>query len=62
MNSQSSEKPATGLDAHMHFRIPSDLLPRLHAVARSRGLCAAAFARSVLMEAVDRASWSTKAA
>jgi hypothetical protein len=61
MNSQSPKKPATGLDADLHFRIPSDLLPRLHMVARSRGLCAAAFARSVLMEAVDRASWSKAA-
>jgi len=58
MHSQSSEKPATGLDANLHFRIPSDLLPRLHMVARARGLCAASFARAAIMEAVDRASWS----
>lgn len=51
----AAEKSATGLDANLHIRAPSDLLPRLHAVARSRGLCAAAFARMAVMEAVAAA-------
>lgn len=49
------DKPANGYDAALHFRTPSDLLPRLHAVARSRGLTAAAFARMAVMEAVAAA-------
>lgn len=50
-----TQKPTTGFDAHLHCRIPADLLPRLHAVARSRGLCAAAFARAAVMQAVTAA-------
>lgn len=53
--SDTHENTANGLVGHLHCRIPSDLLPRLHAVARSRGLTAAAFARSVVMEAVAAA-------
>jgi hypothetical protein len=51
----ADERPANGYDAALHFRTPSDLLPRLHAVARSRGLTAAAFARMAVMEAVAAA-------
>ena len=49
------DKPATGYDAHLHIRAAADLLPRLHAVARSRGLTAASFARMAVMEAVAAA-------
>jgi len=51
----TDEQPANGYSAALHFRTPSDLLPRLHAVARSRGLTAAAFARMAVMEAVAAA-------
>lgn len=51
----TNERPATGYDATLNFRVSADLLPRLHAVARSRGLCAASFARTVIMEAVAAA-------
>lgn len=53
----ADDRPATGLDANLHVRAPSDLLPRLHAVARSRGLTAAAFARMAVMEAVAAAEY-----
>lgn len=49
------DKPAVGYDAHLHIRAASDLLPRLHAVARRRGLTAAAFARMAVMDAVAAA-------
>jgi hypothetical protein len=48
----ADERPAAGYDANLNFRVPADLLPRLHAVARARGLCAASFARTVIMEAI----------
>ena len=51
----TADKPDTGLTANLNIRAPSDLLPRLHAVARSRGLCAASFARMAVMEAVAAA-------
>ena len=57
----TDERPATGLDANLNIRAPSDLLPRLHAVARSRGLCAAAFARMAVMEAVAAAEYRNAA-
>lgn len=50
----TDERPAD-LTSNLHVRVPGDLLPRLHAVARARGLCAASFARSVVMEAVAAA-------
>lgn len=50
-----NEQPAHGYSAALHFRTPSDLLPRLHAVARARGLTAASFARMAVMEAVAAA-------
>lgn len=50
-----TDKPATGYNSALHFRTPPDLLPRLHAVARARGLTAAAFARSAVMQAVAAA-------
>lgn len=46
------DKPTAGFDAHLHIRTAGDLLPRLHAVARSRGLTAASFARAAVMAAV----------
>lgn len=52
---KADEQPANGYSSNLHFRTPSDLLPRLHAVARSRGLTAAAFARMAVMEAVAAA-------
>jgi hypothetical protein len=57
----ADERPATGYDAHLHIRAASDLLPRLHAVARSRGLTAASFARQAVMEAVTAAEHRTAA-
>ena len=48
----ADERPAAGFDAHLHVRTAADLLPRLHAVARARGLTAAAFARAAVMAAV----------
>jgi predicted transcriptional regulator len=57
----ADERPTTGYDAALHIRTPSDLLPRLHAVARSRGLTAASFARAAVMEAVARAEHRTAA-
>lgn len=56
------DRPAAGYDAHLHIRAAADLLPRLHAVARSRGLTAAAFARMAVMEAVAAAEHSRQAA
>lgn len=57
----ADEQPANGYSAALHFRTPSDLLPRLHAVARSRGLTAASFARMAVMEAVAAAEHRTAA-
>lgn len=50
-----TDKTKNGYTAALHFRATPDLLPRLHAVARSRGLTAASFARAAIMEAVARA-------
>lgn len=52
---QLDEKPAIGFDSHVHFRAPSDLMPAVHAVARHRGMTAASWLRSVILEALDRA-------
>ena len=51
----ADEQPASGYDAHLHIRAASDLLPRLHAVARSQGTTAASFARMAVMAAVAAA-------
>jgi predicted transcriptional regulator len=51
----ADERPANGYSAALHIRTPDDLVPRLHAVARARGLTAASFARSAIMEAVAAA-------
>lgn len=51
----ADERPTHGYSAALHIRTPEDLVPRLHAVARARGLCAAAFARAAIMEAVAAA-------
>jgi predicted DNA binding CopG/RHH family protein len=42
------------LEGQVHFRVPSDLLPRVHAHARSRGLTAASWMRMVIIEALER--------
>ena len=47
---------ATGFDGHLHIRTASDLLPRMHAVARRKGLTAAAWTRMIIIEAIDRAA------
>lgn len=51
------EAEKTGFDAHLHCRIPADLLPRLHAVARSHGLTAASFTRMAVLDALSRAEY-----
>lgn len=56
------DKPTAGFDAHLHIRAAADLLPRLHAVARSRGLTAASFARAAVMQAVAAAEHERNAA
>ena len=50
------DKPASGFDAQLHFRAPADLLPRIHAHARSRGLTSASWVRSLIFDALNRAS------
>lgn len=50
----ASEKPTTGFDGTVHFRAPSDLMPTVHAFARSRGLTSASWLRMVVLDALER--------
>lgn len=59
---QNTDKfAATGLDGHLHIRATSDLMPRLHAVARRKGLTAAAWTRMTILDALDRAEYRPEA-
>jgi hypothetical protein len=55
------DKAAPGFDGHVHFRAPSDLMPAVHAVARRRGMTSASWLRSVILDAVARATSSPAA-
>lgn len=54
----TADKIATGFDASIHVRCPSDLMPAVHAHARQRGLTASSWVRMVLLEALERGSAS----
>ena len=44
-----------GFNANATLRVPADFLPRVHVVARARGMTAASFMRAAIVEAVKRA-------
>ena len=53
----NNKNPATYED-HAHFRIPADFMPRVHLVARRRGLTAASFMRMAILDALQRSGVS----
>lgn len=52
---QSDEKPTFGFDGVFRMRVPSDLVPRVHAHARSRGLTSSSWIRLLIIEALEQA-------
>ena len=49
-----ADKPISGFNANVHFRVPSDFMARVHRVARSRGMTASNFMRSAIIDALHR--------
>jgi len=47
------ENPAAYVD-QAHFRVPSDFMPRVHLIARTNGLTAAAFMRMAILNEMRR--------
>ena len=45
---------SAGFDSHIHFRAPADLMPAVHAHARTRGLTSSSWLRMVILAALDR--------
>jgi uncharacterized protein (DUF1778 family) len=46
--------PETGLGADIHLRVPADFPSMVHMVARARGMTAASFMRSAIVDAMQR--------
>ncbi len=51
-----ADKPISGFNSDLHFRVPADFMARVHRVARSRGITASNFMRSAIVDALQ---WST---
>ena len=49
---QTSDKPCFGFDVMWRMRMPGDLVPRIHAHARSRGLNSSAWVRMLIYDAL----------
>ena len=48
----NNNNPAA-FEGHAHFRIPADFMPRVHLVARRKGLTAASFMRMAILDALQ---------
>ena len=47
----SEEKQS--FDSHVHFRVTKDFMPRVHKVARSRGMTASNYIRAAVYDALE---------
>lgn len=52
---QTSDKPCLAFDVTWKMRVPGDLVPRIHAHARRRGLNSSAWIRSLIFDALAEA-------
>lgn len=59
---QSDDKPTFGFDAMFRMRVPADLVPRVHAHARSKGLTSSSWIRLLIMEALEQQAQRTREA
>ena len=50
---QMTDKPGYGLDTMWRMRVPADLVPRMHAHARQRGLSSSAWIRFLIISAME---------